>query len=69
MLYENIKNIASNKGISVNRIETDLKLGKAVISKWNKNRPSVDKVALVANYLGVSIETLVKDDVRGRENV
>lgn len=68
MLYENIKTIANDKGVSINKIETELKLGKSVISKWNKNRPSIDKVARVAGYLNVPIEALIKDDVRGEDD-
>ena len=68
LLYENIKRVASDKGYSINKIESNLKFGKAVISKWNKNRPSVDKVALVAEFLDVPIETLIEGDVRGKED-
>ena len=68
LLYENIKRVASDKGYSISKIESNLKLGKAVISKWNKNRPSVDKVALVAEFLDVPIETLIQGDIRGRDD-
>lgn len=61
MLYENIKAIGKAKGLSINKIETDLHLGKAVLSKWDKHRPSIDKVAKVAKYLEVPIEDLIKE--------
>lgn len=64
MLYENIKKVAADKGLSITKVEQDLRLGKAVIAKWNRNRPSIDKVAQVAEYLEVPIEVLVDGDVR-----
>lgn len=68
VLYENIKKAANDKGMSINKVETELGLGKAVISKWNRNRPSIDKVARVASLLDVPIETLIDGDVRGDED-
>lgn len=65
MLYENIKKVAGDKGVSINRVEKDLNFGKAVISKWDKHRPSIDKVVAVAKYLGVPIEKLIEDEEDG----
>lgn len=64
MLYENIKDVAKRQHVTISQIETDLNLGKSVISKWNVHRPSIDNVVMVATYLGTTVEALVGNDVR-----
>lgn len=61
MIYQNIKSIAKSKKISIRKIEkeTGLKLGS--IYHWDEIKPSVDKVAKVANYLGTTVEELIKE--------
>lgn len=68
MLYENIKKVVADKGLSITKVEQELHLGKAVISKWNRNRPSIDKVAQVAQYLEVPVEVLIEGDVRSKDH-
>lgn len=60
MIYQNIKAIADSKGISVRKIELDTGITPSSIYHWNTIKPSVDKVAKVAKYLGVPIEELLK---------
>jgi transcriptional regulator with XRE-family HTH domain len=60
MIYNNIKSIADSKGISIRKIETDTGIVLGSIYHWNEVKPSVDKVAKVAKYLGVSIEKLLE---------
>ena len=62
MLYDNVKKICEEKGISVGKIEKDLQLSNGSICKWNENEPGIRKVQKVADYLGVSIEELLKDE-------
>ncbi|HEQ2096295.1 TPA: helix-turn-helix transcriptional regulator [Streptococcus pyogenes] len=56
-----IKAIASEKNISIYRIERDLSLSNGVISKWNKSIPSVTTLKSVADYLRVPLEKLLED--------
>ena len=58
-LKENIKRIAKEKGVKITQMENDLGFSEHYISKWDKYNPSIDKVAAVADYLGVSIDALV----------
>lgn len=60
MIYQNIKAIADSKGISIRKIEIDTGIVLGSIYHWNEVKPSVDKVAKVAKYLGVSIEKLLE---------
>ena len=59
MIYRNIKAIADEKGISIRKIELDTGITPSSIYHWDKIKPSVDKVAKVADYLGVPIEKLL----------
>lgn len=61
MLYDKIKAIASEKNISIYRIERDLSLSNGAISKWNKSIPSVTTLKSVADYLRVPLEKLLED--------
>ena len=60
MIYQNIKTIADSKGISIRKIEIDTGIVLGSIYHWNEVKPSVDKVAKVASYLGTTIEELIK---------
>ena len=62
MLYNNVKRICEEKGISVGKIEKDLQLSNGSICKWNENEPGIRKVQKVADYLGVSIEDLLTEE-------
>ena len=61
MIYDAIKAVAANQGISIYRIEKDLEFPNGLISKWNKSTPSASNLAKVAKYLGVTTEKLLGD--------
>lgn len=61
MIYDKIKEIASEKGISIYRIEKDLDLGNGAISKWNTSSPSATTLNSIANYLNVRLERLLEE--------
>lgn len=67
MIYQNIKSIADSKGISIRRIEQDVGIVLGSIYHWNDVKPSVDKVAKVAKYLGVTVEELLGNDSQRRK--
>lgn len=60
MLFDNIKKICDEKGISVWKLEKALGFSNRSISKWNESEPGVRKVQKVADYLGVPIEKLLE---------
>ena len=60
MIYQNIKSIADSQKVSMRKIEQDTGITLGSIYHWNDVKPSVDKVAKVANYLGVTVEELLK---------
>ena len=60
MIYQNIKSIADSQKVSIRKIDQDTGITLGSIYHWNDVKPSVDKVAKVANYLGVTVEELLK---------
>lgn len=58
-MIETIKQLCKNKGISIATLEQELGFSYRSVYHWDKNRPSIDKVKAVAEYLGVSIDYLV----------
>ncbi|WP_438836250.1 helix-turn-helix domain-containing protein [Streptococcus pluranimalium] len=61
MIYDKIKKIASEKGISIYRIEKDLELGNGTVGKWKVSSPSAKVLKAVAEYLGVQITVLLEE--------
>lgn len=61
MIYDNIKAIADAKKVSIRKIEQETGIVLGSIYHWNDIKPSVDKVAKVASYLGTTVEELIKE--------
>lgn len=61
MIYENIKRLAKEKGITVRKIEQDLGLSNGSIGKYDHAAPSVYRAFDIANYLGCTIYDLVAE--------
>ena len=62
MLYNNVKKLCEEKGISVSQLERDLEFPRSSVCKWNDNEPGVTKVQKAADYLKVSIERLLSEE-------
>lgn len=61
-LYERVKDIASEKGYSINKLEKELGFPRSSISKFNKNKPSMDKIKQIADFLGVSTDLIIGNE-------
>ena len=55
---ERIKELCAVHGISISKLEKETGLGNGVITKWDKYNPRSDKLAAVALYFNVPIESL-----------
>ncbi len=58
-LYEKIRDVAKSKGYSVNRLEQELGFARSSINKFNKNKPSIEKLQQIADFLNVSLDYLL----------
>ena len=61
VIFDNVRHLCREKGISIIKLEDDLGFARSSVCKWNKNEPGIRKVQKVAEYLGVSIEELLKE--------
>ena len=70
-LYEQIRDIAKEKGYSINRLEQELGFARSSINKFNKNKPSIDKLQQIADLLDVSLDLLTtgKEDSSDKKEV
>ena len=62
-LLENIKAIAKGKGMSLRQLEEAAGIAQNTVSRWDENKPSVDKVKKVADALGVTVDELLREEV------
>ncbi len=60
-MLENIKSIAKRKGMSLRQLEEVAGIAQNTVSRWDENKPSVDKVKKVADALGVTVDELLRD--------
>lgn len=63
-LYEQIKEAATSSGYSINRLEKELGFARSSISKFNKNKPSMDKIKQIADFLGVTTDSLIGEETK-----
>lgn len=59
MLYDKIREICREKGVSVASVEKKAGLSNGAISKWNNASPTVDNLNAVAKILKVKIDKLL----------
>ena len=64
MIYYEIKKRCEEKNIAVYKLEEALGLSRGSVCKWDLNKPAVTKVKAVAEYLGCTIDDLVKEERR-----
>lgn len=66
MLYERIKRLCKEKGVSVTDVERDLGFGRGSLSKIDKHKPSNEKIKALADYFEISQDSLtgVQQDVQ-----
>lgn len=62
MLYERIRELCKQRGITVAKLEQDLELGRSSVRKFDQHDPGVGKINMIAGYLGVSVDYLLGDD-------
>jgi transcriptional regulator with XRE-family HTH domain len=66
LIYDRIKEICKEKGVSVTFVERKAKLANGAICKWNSSVPRVDKLESVANALGVTIDEILRKEIYER---
>lgn len=62
MILKNIKRLCSVKGISLAALEKATGIGNGVIARWGEGLPRVDLLKRVADYFGVTVDELLKEE-------
>ncbi|MBF7019652.1 helix-turn-helix transcriptional regulator [Staphylococcus sp. 18_1_E_LY] len=63
-LYEKIKKLCSERGISIAHLERETGISNGQIKRWAKSSPSVENLKKVAKYFDVSLEFLADDNAK-----
>ena len=59
MIFAKILQLCKEKGISVARLERETGISNGTISRWGSSSPTVEKLEKVADYFGVSVDSLL----------
>lgn len=59
IIYENVKALADEKGLSITALEKEAGVANGLIGKWRENTPQVDTLSKVAAVLGVTVDRLI----------
>lgn len=60
-MLKKIKTLCAEQGLSILQLEKELGLSHSV-HRWDESKPSIDKVKLVADYFGVTVDYLLADE-------
>jgi len=63
MLFIKVNQLCIQNGITITKLEKELKFGNGTIHKWSTSQPSIKKVKKVAEYFKVGIDYLVSDSL------
>lgn len=58
-IYDKIKAMCEEKGMSVRQLEVAAGLKNGAISKWNESSPTVKSLKAVADVLKVKVDKLI----------
>lgn len=58
-IYDKIKKLCEEKGVSVRQVEAAAGLKNGAISKWNESSPTVKSLKAVADVLKVKVDKLI----------
>lgn len=61
MIFNNIKKICDEKGISIFQLEKEAGLGNGTISGWKESMPRIYKLQAVAKVLEVKVDKLLAE--------
>lgn len=58
-MLERIKALCCERGITISQLERETGIGNGTISRWGESSPRVDKAKAVAEFFGVTLDSLV----------
>lgn len=61
LLLRNIVSLCKRQGICIANLEKAVGLGNGTIRGWAKSSPRIDAVKKVADFFGVSVDSLISE--------
>ena len=65
-MLENIRRLCAERGISLARLERETGIANGVIARWDTSSPRVESLVKVADFFGVTVDELLKDESNER---
>lgn len=62
MNIERIRDLCRKRGTNLRQLEISLGFGNGTIARWEEKTPSVTRVKAVADYFGVTIDSLLEEE-------
>lgn len=62
VILDNIRAMCAKRGISTFMLERELGFGDGTIMKWKTASPTVGKLKRVADYFGVTVDELLREE-------
>lgn len=62
MIYENISRLCEKKGITIREFEQRAGLKNGAVGKWKKSSPTVKSLQKAADFFGVTINYLLREE-------
>lgn len=62
MIYDKVKALCEEQGISIRECEIRAGLGNGVIAGWKESFPRLDKIQAVAKVLGVPLSAITEGE-------
>lgn len=62
MVLKHIKRLCEKHNITIAALERETKIGNGVIARWGEGNPRVDLLKRVADYFGVTVDDLLKEE-------
>lgn len=59
MIFENIQTLCRKNRISISQLERETGLGNGTVCRWRQSDPTVTRLKQVADYFGVTLESLL----------
>lgn len=58
-IVNRIRTLCEEKGITINKLEKEVEIGRGNIARWDKHKPNIVNVQKVADYFGVSTDYIL----------
>ena len=62
MIFDKVKKLCDDRGISIRQLEINAGIGNGVVSGWKESIPMSDTLRKVAKALNVTVDELLKEE-------